>query len=148
MMDIDEVARVIHAVSTEKGFTPPSLDNLPEKLMLSVSELSEALEEHRAGRSLIWHKWTPPAGFDWPVEVHGNKIEIDGREAGSTELLEMGWDKKPEGILVEIADSIIRNLHMMQSLLDQQGWDLSISDIITEKVSYNAGRPEKHGKAY
>lgn len=114
MDEINILAEQIHGISTSKGFKPPTLENLPEKLMLSVSELAEALEEHRSGRPLVWYE--------------GNK---------------------PEGILVEIADSIIRNLHMMHSLIEQSGDpDLRVDDIIHMKVGYNAGRPAMHGRNY
>jgi hypothetical protein len=115
--NIDVMAKAIHDISTEKGFAPPSLENLPEKLMLSVSELAEALEEHRSLRP------------DEEVLVY-----FDG--------------EKPEGILVEIGDSVIRNLHMMHSLLLAADLPLSISDILNMKVNFNAGRPAKHGRNY
>lgn len=122
MKDIDKLAEAIHAISTDKGFTPPSLDNLPEKLMLSVSELAEALEEHRSDKPLVYYE----------------------------ENLQDGL-KKPEGILVEIADSVIRNLHMMHSLLEEANAHVNteeqwtVSDVIDLKVRYNAGRPSMHG---
>ncbi len=112
--DIDTLARDIHGISTSKGFKSPDLDNLPEKLMLSVSELAEAMEEHRKNRGLRYY--------------------VDG---------------KPEGILPELADSIIRNLHMMQALLDgpkPAALDgVTAGDIIAEKVEFNRGRPYLHG---
>ena len=119
--NINEMGRLIHEISTSKGFKSPSLDNLPEKLMLSVSELAEALEEHRSGKPLVYWK-----------------------------------NDKPEGILVEIADSVIRNLHMMHGLLLEAAKEnlndgveeLNISDIINLKVGFNAGRPFQHGRQY
>lgn len=107
------LAATIHDISTSKGFAPPTMDNLPTKLMLSVSELSEAMEEHRKERGLVWY----------------------------------GEGNKPEGILPELADSIIRNLHMMHSLILEAGspFGLTAGDVIVEKVNYNAGRPHMHG---
>ena len=113
--NVDEMSRVIHEISTGKGFKEPDLTNLPEKLMLSVSELAEALEEHRAGRPLVWF------------------------EEGTG---------KPEGILVEIGDSVIRNLHMMHSILEKSNLPYSVSDVLNMKVSFNSDREAMHGKAY
>lgn len=117
MGQINDLAENIHNISTSKGFTPPSLENLPEKLMLSVSELSECMEEHRRGRGLYYEK-----------------------------------DGKPEGILTELADSIIRNLHMMHSLLldynegQPEIGQLDIEAVLLYKVGFNAGRPYLHGE--
>lgn len=111
--DMTPLAARIHEISTSKGFTPPNMENLPTKLMLSVSELAEAMEEHRKERGLIWY----------------------------------GEDGKPEGILPELADSIIRNLHMMHSLILEAGdvFQMTVGDIIVEKVDFNEGRPTMHG---
>lgn len=119
--DIDNLAALIHEISTSKGFEPPTPDNLPEKLMLSVSELAEALEEHRSDKPFIYYE-----------------------------------GDKPEGILVEIADSIIRNLHMMHSLIEDWNKDVAeeaqfphtVSEVIGIKVAYNAGREAMHGRRY
>ena len=124
MSEINDLAARIHEISTDKGFTPPSLENLPEKLMLSVSELSEAMEEHRGEKPLVYYE-----------------------SLGEGNL-------KLEGVLVEIADSIIRNLHMMHSLILEHesktvfGPKYDIFSIIKEKVDFNEGRPSMHGKAY
>lgn len=53
-------------------------------------------------------------------------------------------DGKPEGEAVEIVDAIIR-------LLDAWGGrypSLSLAQVIEEKLTYNASRPHKHGKAF
>lgn len=121
LSNVDDLAAEIHEISTDHGFSPPDLNNLPEKLMLSVSELAEAMEEHR-GEGRLLHGAADPQGR---------------------------W--KPDGILVEIADSVIRNLHMMHSILEREGMlrqGFTVSGIIVEKVHYNAGRPAMHGKAY
>jgi hypothetical protein len=52
---------------------------------------------------------------------------------------------KPEGILTEIADSIIRNLHMMHSLIEQTGYTRSVFGVVKLKVDFNEGRPQMHG---
>jgi NTP pyrophosphatase (non-canonical NTP hydrolase) len=53
---------------------------------------------------------------------------------------------KPEGILAELADVLIRTLDTMYSLNGEQGY--SIEEIVLAKMNYNATREHKHGKAY
>lgn len=109
---IDALAEWIHEISTGKGFSRPSIENLPGKLMLSVSELSECMEEHRKERGLYY--------------------EVEG---------------KPEGILPELADSIIRNLHMMHSLIEEAGIShMTPASVIVAKVRFNETRPHLHGE--
>lgn len=49
---------------------------------------------------------------------------------------------KPEGFSVEIADAIIRLLHITYSL------GIDISDVVEKKIAYNKTRPYKHGKQF
>ncbi len=80
-MSLFHLGRQIRQISHSKGFKAPCAENISEKVMLVVSELSEAIEELRDGHDLdeIYYK------------VDGEKI-------------------KPEGFPVEIADAIIRLL--------------------------------------
>lgn len=140
---MSSMAERIHNISTSKGFKEPDLDNLPEKLMLSVSELAEAMEEHRSGKPLVYFEHD--SGCD---SLHSQYQTLEGDPAPCSCV------RKPEGILVEIADSIIRNLHMMHSLIEKYGeteiYDLGLSvfDIVNLKVDYNEGRPAMHGRNY
>jgi len=43
---INELVSICHSIAKEKGFWNAS-DNIPEKLMLVVTELAEAMEEYR-----------------------------------------------------------------------------------------------------
>lgn len=97
--------------------------NMGEMLMLAVSELAEALEEHRDGKPVFYTD-------------HGDYTTERG-EASYT--VERG---KPEGIAVELADCIIRCLDTMYSL------DVDIDAVVHAKMMYNESRPHKHGKAY
>lgn len=53
-MNLNEWANEIHANAVNHGWWENERP-LPEVLMLIVSELSEALEEARAGRPMVWH---------------------------------------------------------------------------------------------
>ena len=148
MKTLDELAEAIHRISTSKGFTAPNMDNLPEKLMLSVSELAECMEEHRKGRGLRYYT-AKRDGEDIPVHMgpDGHWYYVGGGSRVPPGAL------KPEGILPELADSIIRDLHMMFSLIEDWNNDVSPDDafpdtvagVIEEKVAFNEGRPLMHG---
>jgi hypothetical protein len=128
------------AIAKKSGFTGQSL---PEFVALVHSELSEALEEHRAGRR--------------PMEVHYSRHSPQ-LEAAVRELFHLSpeaplpkgvsvsipCDKedigaKPEGIPSELADVIIRVAHYCGA----NGIDLA--EAVREKTAYNKTRPFKHG---
>lgn len=113
--DLDYLARLIHENAKAKGFWDENW-NFAEKLALIHSEVSEALEEHRAGRPLIHQAVTE----DGPG--------------------------KPEGILSELADVLIRTLDLMSKLTEAEQY--SINKIVETKMAYNSTREHKHGKAY
>jgi hypothetical protein len=58
-------------------------------------------------------------------------------------------DGKPEGFLVELADSVIRQLDLMQSIITASP-DLhrTVAGVIAEKLAFNMSRPEKHGRQF
>jgi NTP pyrophosphatase (non-canonical NTP hydrolase) len=82
--DINELVRGAHKLAVEKGWWPKSEPvNIPEKLALIHSEVSEALEAYRESEDeldLRLVSWGP-----------GNKD-----------------NDKPEGFAVELADAVIR----------------------------------------
>lgn len=94
--------------------------DVPELIALCHSELSEALEEYRAGYpvSLVYY---------W---FNNEQIELPPP---------MGSDVKPEGFGVELADVMIRILDMAER------FGIDLEDCINRKMAYNEKRPYRHG---
>lgn len=119
-MNLNEWAREIHENAVNHGWWEQERE-LPEVLMLIVSELSEALEEARAGRPMVWRSVPGNIPFDENV-LYANM--------------------KPEGIAVEVIDALIR-------ILDWCGKEgLDVEALVAEKHEYNKTRPYKHGKKF
>jgi NTP pyrophosphatase (non-canonical NTP hydrolase) len=95
--------------------------NVAEKLMLIVSELSEALEAHRTNKMMC---------------VPISRLDPDNIPAFAFE------NQIKDTFEDEIADVFIR-------LGDLCGWlNIDIDAHIKAKMEYNAQREHKHGKAY
>jgi NTP pyrophosphatase (non-canonical NTP hydrolase) len=118
---LNELAREIHEISTSKGFDPPDRNNINEKLLLAVGEICEAQEELRSAYGLneVYYEHSVSAlpGYD-------------------------NHNFKPEGFPIEIADAIIRLLHISYSL------GIDMDKMIRLKINYNKTRPEKHGRQF
>jgi len=84
------------------------------------SEISEAWEEIRNGKEVN--------------EVYYNKDDSLAYTSG------IGWVKsKPEGFPIEIADLVIRVLHLCE-------WaKIDLEEMIKLKMEYNETRPYRHG---
>lgn len=125
-MNINELAKEVHANAVKHGFweKPPSL---PEAIALIHSELSEALEEYRDGKPLVYGTCAvAPEDCDHYAACH---------EAGEDDPTKC----KPEGIAVELADVVIRVLDLTAAL------GVDIDAIIMAKHRYNIGREFMHG---
>lgn len=112
---LNEIAADIHFTSTSKGFEPPNKENINQKLLLAVSEICEAQEELRDGRELneIYFK------------TDGNTVSL-----------------KPEGFPIELADAIIRLLHIGHAV------GIDLNEVIEQKIAFNKTRPDKHGRKF
>lgn len=113
MKSLNELRDQAYKIALEHGFKDATVG---EDFMLMVSEIAEALEDHRKG-------WTPS-------EVHYAHYLPP---QGGSEL------NKPYGIPSEMADVIIRVLHFC----GKHGID--IEKAVEEKMAFNSSRPFKHG---
>lgn len=118
---LNELAAAVHENAVAHGWWEQERE-LPEILMLCVSELAEALEEYRAGKPNIYYN------------VEGEEmLYADG------EACEKYERRKPEGVAVELADCVIR-------ILDYCGRaGIDIEEAIRIKHEYNKTRPYRHG---
>jgi NTP pyrophosphatase (non-canonical NTP hydrolase) len=112
-----------HRNAREKGFWDNKESSPGSKLMLVVSELSEALEEDRDHGRLDWI---------YVRDFQGSKRDWDPRVHNSS--------RKPEGFGVELADAVIR----IGDIAERHGVDLS--ECIRIKMEHNRTRPRMHGK--
>lgn len=133
----NELAKEIHQNAVEHGWWDEPR-TFGELVALCHSELSEALEEFRAGRPMVWKECFGKDPLDTKTlwcgapETQGCYSILKDKECEYR-------GKKPEGIAVEMADCIIR-------ILDWAGKEgLDMDAIIREKMDYNKTRPYRHG---
>lgn len=127
------VQKNVHQNSKDKGFWDgPDNANVPTKLMLIVSELAEAMEEHRkldSGYRIDEIQYKSEDGIIYRDQEVGMK---DGKMM-----------YKPEGFAIELADAVIRIMDLCEYL------GIDLADAIMIKSDYNRGREFRHGnKAY
>lgn len=103
-----------------------------EEVALIHSEVSEALEEDRAGRPNLWYSIK---GTD---EIFRLPIAASGTDAEDLVL------RKPEGVSAEFADTIVRIADSSRTRIP----DRLLGEALIRKIRYNFTRPYKHGKAY
>lgn len=137
---ISDIVQRAHENAVKHGFWDPAPE-FGTAIALIHSELSEALEERRAGRPDLY----------FPCNAGGvcvDDIEDPGLTCGSrvTDPEHPGTcsakSKKPEGVAVELADAVIR----IADLCGHLGIDLEA--VIALKMDYNETRPFKHGKRF
>lgn len=128
---LNDLAREIHQIAVEHGWWSPA-PSFGEVVALCHSELSEALEEYRAGRPMVWSECTE--------SDYGTCCIADDCEHWRNGACKLNYiSKKPEGIAVEMADCLIR-------ILDWAGHDgVDIDAIVRAKMEYNKTREHRHG---
>ena len=126
-MTINGLVKEAHENACKHGFWDKAPD-FGTSIALIHSELSEALEEMRAGNRIRPGNPEIP-----PVYYSGN---------GYVSTKQTECCPKPEGYATELADAVIR----IADLCGAMGIDLEA--VIREKMEYNATRPKMHGKKF
>lgn len=107
-MNLNEFSKEVHMNAVDHGWWEEERA-LPETLALIHSEWSEALEEARAGRPMVWHGCTANGLPAHPCETCDDCMEKYAMHERSCP----DYDKKPEGIAVELIDGCIRILDLI-----------------------------------
>jgi len=125
-LTVTELVQEAHGNAVKHGFwdEPPEFGT---SIALIHSELSEALEEVRAGNRIRPGEPTPAVYYSG---------------GGYVATAPTACAKKPEGYAMELADAVIR-------IADLCGYmEIDLEAVIREKMEYNATRPYKHGKKF
>ena len=129
---MNKLAQEIHENNKLKGFYEDD-KNIGEMLMLTVSELSEALEADRK------NKYSNYSSFDEQASYYEG---IEDTETGKLRFHNNFKDNIKDTFEDEIADTIIR-------LLDIAAFKgIDIERHINLKMKFNSMRPYKHDKKY
>lgn len=120
-------AEYIKEWGKRKGWTYEERD-VPEKLMLAVGELSEAMEEWRRSRPMIYFN-----SSNGPITLD----DVVDRTAIAQDATAI--NPKPEGFAIELADCMIRILHLCDV------YKIDMQQCFELKMAYNEKRPFRHG---
>lgn len=124
----NELAKMIHADNVDRGFRDGDVD-FGTRLMLIVSELSEALEADRKGKPMPNLSNWEMGKIDWTTKLTDSDADAFRQSVKDT---------MPD----EIADAIIRLLDLVGAI------GIDIEAHMKLKLAYNRTRPFKHGKRY
>lgn len=125
---INDLCKLAHDSAVSKGFYERER-NLPELLMLVVSELAEAMEAERGGEVVSPGRQAMARVYASDYIWNENAVK--------------GFYENMRGTIEEeIADACIRIFDLCGYYgIDLEAW-------IEAKMAYNATRPAKHGKKY
>lgn len=105
MLNLNDFAKEVHRVAVEHGwYDGQETRSTDEIIALIHSEWSEALEEYRAGRPMLWHEC---------MNCHEPCMEDSCGDWYDGECALGELAKKPEGIMIELIDGCIRILDYM-----------------------------------
>lgn len=140
VVTIDDYVAFVTQWARGKGWkfksTPKKKDRneILAKLMLAVSELSEAAEAVRDDKYEM-------TGGKMVRQFYSAKQRARRSTKNKFRLVRVREVmSKPEGAVVEIADAIIRLFHICGEL------ELDLQGAIDTKMKFNATRPRKHGR--
>lgn len=120
---LETLGRSIHEKMKRQGFWNEDKNNIPEKLALAHSELSEALEAFRKPHP------------DFKI----NETQWWSEDGGVSHNYDKSYNH-PEGFGIEMADAAIRIMDICAFL------KIDLGQAILDKMTYNDTRPYKHGK--
>lgn len=118
---IDELTTEILAINEEKGWNEGDFSDtktIASALLMIHAEVSEAAEALRDG------------DIDYFYHDYAKSYAPP--------------DAKPEGMIVELADVVIRVIHLA-GMMNRDRSPTSLSEAITAKLAYNRTRPYRHG---
>lgn len=124
-MEIKDLIQESYDTAKEKGWEDPprTRENIPELLMLIVTEVAEGMEEYRNNNyDLYYYNEDKSKTYDLTC-LYQDIIPH--------------W--KPEGLASELADVIIRICNMSASL------NIPLEKALAAKLAYNKTRPYRHG---
>lgn len=127
-MNVNEFAKEVHANAVSHGWWDDPIPN-GEVLALIHSEWSEAVEEARAGRPMVYRLCADCD--DGPCTVEPDDVTRCGFKAEG---------RKPEGIAVELADGCIRILDFLVHV--ECGLNADNNDL--EKLCEGVPNAERH----
>lgn len=123
MKTITELMQEAHQTAVEKGWWESGDRNFCEQIALMHSELSEVLEEYRAG------------GMDRPFLYSTIRTAVTGEK----EFVMLPNGDKPEGIAAEFADVLVRIFDTCER------YQIPLVEALDAKMAYNKSRPYRHG---
>lgn len=153
-MEINELKSSVHNMAKAKGWWDPKTNEEMDaeaklaRIAVEHVELSDKLEAARVGKVFAMRAIPLPSIESMsPRQIALlSKIALVHSELSeATEAVmlnrpdECEIDGKPEGLVVELADAVIRIFDMSGGFL------LDIFGAIMRKVAYNKTRPMKHG---
>lgn len=152
---LNELAGRINEWASRAGFhEPDKIRPFDGMLMNVVSEAAEAQEEWRKGRGTNETYWKVNAAVGQSIKYEGGKTWVRNYhydfDATEDEWLEvtpqllrsmpnMTPHMGPEGIPTELADILIRVLHMCAY------FGMDIAATLADKMAYNETRPYRNG---
>lgn len=96
----------VHQVAVEHGWWEKPL-TFSEIIVMCHSELSEAMEEYRAGRPMVY------CNFSDACDIVKREVAHTEEKCAGLECLRNFPQRKPEGVAVELGDCILRILDYM-----------------------------------
>ena len=129
-MTVNEFAQEVHKNAVAHGWYDKQV-TFPEIAVMIHAEISEAVEEWRAGKPLIYGTCAlspEDCEFSGVCDNVGHPCSPDAQ-----------GDCKPEGIAVELCDAIMRILDFLAFM------GVDVEAVLVAKHEYNKGRAYRHG---